>query len=84
MASLLLITKIQTRLKSLNQTIANDTRNLGLGFCIGHSYFTPSDGVKPDENWYVDVIDAEIKPLLDEYWVDNPSMVAEALDQLTT
>ena len=78
-----LITKIQTRLTSLNQTIADDTRNLGLGFRIGHSYFTPSNGVIPDENWYLDVIGAEIEPLLDEYWVDNPSMVTDAINQLT-
>jgi 5-methylcytosine-specific restriction protein B len=78
-----LIKQIQTRLKSLNQTIAEDTRNLGLGFCVGHSYFCPSDGVEPDENWYLDVIDAEIKPLLDEYWLDNPSAVADAIAQLT-
>ena len=78
-----LIEKIQKRIKSLNQTIADDTRNLGLGFRIGHSYFCPIDGLQPDETWYLDVIDAEIKPLLDEYWVDNPSMVADAIGELT-
>jgi hypothetical protein len=81
-ANIGLIKKIQSRITALNQTIADDTRNLGLGFRIGHSYFCPNDGVKPDETWYLDVVDAEIKPLLDEYWVDNPSMVEAAIGQL--
>jgi hypothetical protein len=38
--------------------------------------------VKPDEMWYLDVVDGEIKPLLDEYWVDDPSMVEAAIGQL--
>lgn len=78
-----LIKKIQARIQLLNQQIADDTRNLGLGFRVGHSYFCPSDGIKPDETWYLDIIDSEIKPLLDEYWVDSPETVTDAVGQLT-
>jgi len=81
-ASDILIKKIQMRISTLNQQISDDTRNLGLGFCIGHSYFCPSDGIQSDETWYIDIIDSEIKPLLDEYWVDSPDKVADAIGRL--
>jgi MoxR-like ATPase/predicted RNA-binding protein with PUA-like domain len=83
-ASEALIRKIQTRISSLNQQIADDTRNLGLGFRIGHSYFCANAGVTPDETWYVDIVDSEVKPLLDEYWVDSPERVDEIISQLKT
>lgn len=78
-----LIKKIKERLVGLNDQIADDPRNLGVGFCIGHSYFCPTRDISPDETWYLDVVDSEIKPLLDEYWVDDPAKVEEAINQLT-
>lgn len=65
-----LIEKIAIRMGALNDTIREDARNLGWGYCIGHSFFCPDDGVTPDEDWYREVIDFEIEPLLREYWVD--------------
>ena len=78
-----LVKKIRERMMGLNDQIAGDPRNLGVGFCIGHSYFCPTSDVSPDETWYLDVIDSEIKPLLDEYWVDDPAKVDQAVSQLT-
>lgn len=77
-----LITKIQQRIGALNEEIALDTRNLGAGYCIGHSYFCPSGNRKPDEGWYGEIIDSEIKPLLEEYWVDEPQRVSDAVISL--
>lgn len=66
-----LLKKIVTRMKVLNEVIATDTKNLGPGYEIGHSYFCPGNGVNPDENWYRRVIESEIVPLIQEYWFDN-------------
>jgi 5-methylcytosine-specific restriction protein B len=72
-----LVKKIIARMKALNEVIAADTKNLGFGYQIGHSYFCPSHGVKPDEDWYRRVIESEIVPLIEEYWFDNPQKVKE-------
>lgn len=50
-------------------------KSLGSGFQIGHSYFCNFDkGSKPDEieKHLRDVVDYEIKPILMEYWYDDP------------
>jgi 5-methylcytosine-specific restriction protein B len=59
-----LIQRIIDRMTALNRAIALDRKNLGDGYQIGHSYFCPRDGVKPDEAWYRSVIECEIVPLL--------------------
>ncbi len=56
-------------IKKLNLTIAQDA-SLGEGFCIGHSYFCSQDSY--DEIWMKNVIEYDIKPMLEEYWFDNP------------
>lgn len=62
------------RIGRLNREIAADTANLGPGYCIGHSYFCQEI---PDEmdpaDWLLDVIETELVPLLEEYWVDDPA-----------
>jgi 5-methylcytosine-specific restriction protein B len=62
--------------------IANDARNLGWGFCVGHSFFCPAKGQIPNEQWYREVIDSEIKPLLEEYWMDEPEKADEQVNEL--
>src|SRR5262249_19851302 len=52
-----LITQICERMSELNHDIAEDTTNLGPGFCIGHSFFIPADEVTPDQSWYPEVIE---------------------------
>jgi len=65
------------RMTELNKVIAEDIKNLGPGYRIGHSYFCPIDGIKPDEEWYRRVIRTEILPLVYEYWFDDPQKVAD-------
>jgi MoxR-like ATPase len=72
-----LATKIVSRMTSLNEVIAADTKNLGPGYQIGHSYFCPRSGIKPDEDWYRRVVESEIVPLIQEYWFDNEQKVKD-------
>ena len=72
-----LVKKIIARMTALNKVIAEDTKNLGTGYQIGHSYFCPRNGIKPDDGWYRRVIESEIVPLIQEYWFDNESKVKE-------
>lgn len=69
-----LLTEIERRITALNNEIAADF-NLGPQFRIGHSYVTPPVGASiTNDNakeWFCDVVDTEIGPLLDEYWFDN-------------
>jgi len=73
--------KIIDKMNRLNEKIEGDN-NLGHGFKIGHSYFCPLPGKKPDETWYKWVIETEIVPLLKEYWFDNPEKVKEKMREL--
>jgi hypothetical protein len=65
------------RMMALNDAIAADTTNLGRGYRIGHSFFTPG-GVQGERGaaWYKAVVETEIVPLLQEYWFDQPDKVA--------
>ena len=78
-----LVAKIRDRVGSLNKVISDDSRNLGPGFQIGHSYFCPIDDRHSlDEEWYGDVIKAEVAPLLEEYWTDDPDKVKDYVARL--
>jgi 5-methylcytosine-specific restriction enzyme B len=79
-ASDALISRIRSRVGSLNEVIAKE-RDLGPGFCIGHSFFCPSDGFTPNEAWYREVIAGEIQPLLEEYF-DSSDRVKELVGDL--
>jgi 5-methylcytosine-specific restriction enzyme B len=65
-----LIDAIIERISNLNAEIEKDA-NLGKGFLIGHSYFCNTPSESNYEAWYNNIIEHEIKPLLDEYWFDN-------------
>ncbi len=63
---------IERRMTELNKRIAED-RSLGPQFRVGHSVVTPAPGMSianPAE-WFKQVVETEIGPLLDEYWFDN-------------
>ena len=46
---------------------------------MGYSYVTPGDDDIPDPRaWFLEVIDTEIAPLLEEYWFDSPDRAQEA------
>ncbi|MCY3934236.1 MAG: AAA family ATPase [Acidobacteria bacterium] len=75
--------RIVGRLQELNAVIEKDG-DLGTGFRIGHSYFCdpPEDAASAWSAWYRDVVDYEIKPLLEEYWFDSPGRAAERVEAL--
>ena len=66
----------------LNQAIGTDRVNLGPGFRIGHSFFTPTGSVSNPEAWYRRIVETEIHPLLEEYWFDSPETADQWRDQL--
>ena len=72
-----LVKIIVARMNALNDVIAADTKNLGPGYQIGHSYFCPRNGIKPGNDWYRRIIESEIMPLIQEYWFDNEQKVKE-------
>lgn len=76
-ASKALVKKIVERMTALNDSISGDTKNLGPGYRIGHSYFCPRNGSVPDDEWYRRVVESEIVPLIREYWFDNDQRVEE-------
>jgi 5-methylcytosine-specific restriction protein B len=73
-----LIQRIVRKMVALNTRIAQDTTDLGTGFCLGHSFFCAVPGERPaDEVWYQRVIRSEIAPLLREYWFDDSTKADE-------
>jgi 5-methylcytosine-specific restriction endonuclease McrBC GTP-binding regulatory subunit McrB len=71
-----LVQRIIDRMSQLNSKIEADLANLGPGFCIGHSFFIPTDDETVlDEDWYRQIVESEIVPLLQEYWYDDQSEV---------
>lgn len=75
------IQEIVLKLEDLNGRISND-KNLGDGFKIGHSYFCPQFGIKPDRAWFKKIIVSEVEPLLKEYWFDNREDANKAVERL--
>lgn len=66
------LSEIETRIRSLNDKISDES-DLGPQFRIGHSYFTPANGTVIEDayDWFQQVVNTEVGPLLDEYWFDN-------------
>ncbi len=66
-----ILVEIEKRLIALNNEISADT-GLGPQFRVGHSYVTPPFGIPISDarEWFRQVVDTEIGPLLDEYWFD--------------
>ena len=60
--------KVIETIKDLNKHIADD-KSLGVGFKIGHSYFSGNESKSRKD--IVNIINYEIKPLLEEYWYDD-------------
>lgn len=69
------VEKIQSFLNEVNQMILNDHINLGKGFEIGHSFFTPSEFIQDENTWFNRILKLEIEPLLNEYWFDEEDKV---------
>ena len=60
------------KMELLNEEIEKDS-SLGVGFCIGHSYFCGQE-VCTNE-WLKSVVLYDIIPTLKEYWFDEPEKV---------
>ena len=75
------IQEITIKMVELNTRIEKD-KNLGKGFKIGHSYFCPQPRIKPNQDWFRNIVFAEIEPLLKEYWFDNPDEAVKAVETL--
>jgi hypothetical protein len=62
---------IRATMEALNAEIVNDKVNLGTGYCIGHSFFTPTSRVTDFGKWFRSIVRYEILPLVEEYWIDD-------------
>jgi 5-methylcytosine-specific restriction protein B len=78
-----ILVEIEKRLIALNSEISADT-GLGPQFRVGHSYVTPPFGIPISDarEWFRQVIDTEIGPLLDEYWFDALEKSQKARERL--
>ncbi len=74
---------IKLRMTALNAEIAAALA-LGPQFQIGHSYVTPDmdENVRDGWAWFRTRVEAEIGPLLDEYWYDQPDLADAARRKL--
>ena len=77
------INHIIHQMEALNLEIEKDEANLGKGYRIGHSFFTPTSPVPDFHKWWHSVIRYEIMPLLEEYWIDDPKRVQQFRITLT-
>ena len=78
-----LIKKIILKMNQLNNELSED-EDLGQGYQIGHSYFTPNDKkIKYNDNWFDFVVKYEIAPLIKEYWFDDKEKVEAAIESLS-
>lgn len=77
------IDHIREKFIGLNEIIAND-EELRDGFCVGHSYFcAPRPLGVDDKEHYHDIIETEIRPLLEDYWFDKkPEQIDDIIDDL--
>lgn len=78
-----LIDLIVDRMSALNLMIAKDPL-LGASYQVGHSFFCPrgENFEELDRDWYDQVVETEIMPLLEEYWFDNSARTSEARSAL--
>ena len=72
---------VHRRIAGLNQVIE---KSLGEQFCVGHSYVTPTQRLEPQgtRDWFRDVVETELAPLLEEYWFDDADRAKQERDRL--
>ena len=77
------LTDIESRLSRLNGNIA-DAAVLGPQFRVGHSVVTPASDATIDnpQEWFRQIVETEIAPLLGEYWFDDPGKAREEVKNL--
>ena len=77
-----LIEKIIKSASLINDEMDKDI-NLGPGFHIGHSYFCAYSDSMDENQWYKQVINFEIKPLLEEIWFDDSKKVEQLVSGIS-
>lgn len=73
------LNKILNVIKEINGDIEND-ESLGKGFKIGHSYFCNLQDASDNE--LLEIIECDIIPLLEEYWIEDTSKVENYAQRL--
>jgi len=78
-----ILDEIERRILALNEAITADS-SLGRQYRIGHSYVTPPFGIPINDarEWFKQVVETEIGPLLDEYWFDALEKAKDARKRL--
>ncbi|WP_269243472.1 AAA family ATPase [Flavobacterium limnophilum] len=71
-----MIGHISSSVFKVNEKIKADS-NLGEGFQIGHSYFCNFNDTVDENIWWQEIIDFELKPLLEEIWFDELNNVSD-------
>jgi 5-methylcytosine-specific restriction protein B len=77
-----LVEHICSTVTKVNSKIKEDV-NLGEGFQIGHSYFCTFQTNEDETKWWNEILNFELKPLLEEIWFDDLSKVTEIMKQLS-
>lgn len=79
----LLTERVIQKMSALNERISADSA-LGRHYRIGHSFFCPrgDDFSELDAEWFRDVIETEIIPLIEEYWHGSPDKLRSAVEDL--
>ncbi len=71
------------RMQKVNREISE---RLDSGYAIGHSFFIRDAGggdpESSEKDWYEDVVEYEIRPLLEEYFFDDPGKAEELTEML--
>jgi len=76
-----MIAKIRRKMATLNDYISNDSQ-LSDAFRIGHSFFCQKPSNRYSDDWFKEIVETEIIPLLEEYWHDNRSQFDAAVAEL--
>ncbi|MDC0088124.1 AAA family ATPase [Akkermansiaceae bacterium] len=75
-----LIEHIKKSIKTVNKKIRKNGMDLGADYLLGHSFFTPTKNQEDETAWFKEIVECEIEPLLQEYFIDS----LEEADQLVT
>ncbi|WP_179209973.1 MULTISPECIES: AAA family ATPase [Bacillus cereus group] len=73
--------RIVENIYTINQEIRSDYR-LGKGFEIGHAYFTNVKGIHDINEWYNNIVEYELVPLIEEYYFDDEIKCKELIEVL--
>ena len=77
-----MVEHVCSSITALNKKIKNDN-NLGEGLQIGHSYFCTYKNGIDESRWWQEVLNFELKPLLEEIWFDDMAKVGEIIKSLS-